>query len=143
MAARIKTLFGEEIIPEELGTSRSAASPESENPTPISDDWKPQKRYYSTGDVARLFSLRGSTVRYWSEEFGMKPRTTRNGDRLFTPDEIQQLRSIYHLLRERKFTIAGAKAHLANKPDIPDTLELRKALLNLRNQLLEIRNRLG
>ncbi|MBS1616768.1 MAG: MerR family transcriptional regulator [Bacteroidetes bacterium] len=143
MADRIKTLFGEEIIPEELETSRSAGSKEENSQASVLEGWIPQKMYYSTGAVAKLFALRASTIRYWSEEFEMRPRTTRNGDRLFSVADIEHLRSIYHLLRERKFTIAGAKAHLAQKPDIPETLTLRKSLLSLRNQLLEIRNKLS
>ena len=69
-------------------------------------------------------------------------RTTRKGDRLYTPAAIQELRSIYHLVKERGFTIAGAKVQLQHDATIPESLDLRTALLRLRNQLLSIRNQL-
>lgn len=142
MAARILTLFGEEIVPEELGAARSTGEARAPGHSSILEGWTPEKHYYSIGEVARLFGVRTSNIRYWTTEFNLKVRTTRKGDRLYTPEDIQQLRGIYHLVRERGFTIAGAKARLAEESAISERIELRAALLRLRNLVLDIRNQL-
>ena len=150
MASRMLTLFGEELIPEELGAAPKPdeAVPKPEDgksasaSSPILDGWVPEKQYYTIGEVAQLFGLRTSSIRYWTTEFELRVRTTRKGDRLYTPAIIRELRGIYHLVKERGFTIAGAKAELTQETDIPESLDLRAALLRLRNQLLEIRNQL-
>lgn len=69
-------------------------------------------------------------------------RTTRKGDRLYPPAAILHLRNIYGLVKERGFTIAGARAELQSSAALPETVDLRQALLRLRNQLLLIRNEL-
>jgi DNA-binding transcriptional MerR regulator len=157
MASRMLTLFGEELIPEEIGGApkpavlsaaeeRDASLKEAATPTEgvgILSGWKPEKQYYTIGEVAKLFSVRTSHIRYWTTEFELKVRTTRKGDRLYTPALIAELRGIYHLLKERGFTISGAKAKLKDGQKTPvSTLDLRQALLQLRNQLQTIRNEL-
>jgi DNA-binding transcriptional MerR regulator len=139
------TLFGEELIPEELSAApkpEDAASEQATSKTSILEGWTADKQYYTIGEVAKLFGVRTSGIRYWTTEFDIKVRTTRKGDRLYTPAAIQELRSVYHLVRERGFTIAGAKAQLLHDATIPESLDLRSALLRLRNQLLSIRNQL-
>jgi DNA-binding transcriptional MerR regulator len=146
MASRIITLFGEELIPEKLegAPKQTEVSPQDQEikSNNILEDWVAEKQYYTIGEVARLFDVRTSHIRFWTKEFDLKVRTTRKGDRLYTPELIQELRSIYHLIKERGFTIAGAKTQLQTGPSIPETLDLRAALLRLRNQLLDIRNQL-
>jgi DNA-binding transcriptional MerR regulator len=142
MASRMITLFGEEIIPEELSAAPKPELEEQSTGPSILEDWKPTKQYYSIGEVAALFGVRTSNIRYWTTEFGLKVRTTRKGDRLFAATSILELRNIYHLVKERGFTIAGAKAHMQQATGMPETLDLRQALLRLRNQLLSIRNEL-
>jgi len=153
MPSRMLTLFGEELIPEQIqGVPKlpvkkpDASRTDSEEVTKplleagdIADTiilagWTPDKQYYTIGEVATLFNVRTSHIRYWTTEFAMKVRTTRKGDRLYTPANIAELRSIYHLLKERGFTIPGAKARLKGGN--------QQALLQLRNQLLTIRNEL-
>ncbi len=135
----IITLFGdEELIPEAL----SAAPKVGEAEVAPLQSWKPEKQYYTIGEVAKIFDVRTSHIRYWTTEFDVKVRTTRKGDRLYTPDAIRELRAIYGLVKERGFTIAGAKAQLKAEPALPQTADLRLALLRLRNQLLLIRNEL-
>jgi DNA-binding transcriptional MerR regulator len=157
------TLFGEELIPEQIqGAPKlpvkkaEAAGTESGVPakppvdagdiadTIILAGWTPDKQYYTIGEVAALFNVRTSHIRYWTTEFGLKVRTTRKGDRLYTPAKIEELRSIYHLLKERGFTIPGAKARLkgGGPQSSVEALDLKQALLQLRNQLLTIRNEL-
>ena len=161
MAARTLTLFGDEIIPEQIqGVPKVAlkkkaapakkASKTAKNAADTADTeavilagWTPDKQYYTIGEVAELFNVRTSHIRYWTNEFDLKVRTTRKGDRLYTPASIAKLRAIYHLVKERGFTIPGAKARLkSGQKTSVETLDLRQALLKLRNQLLTIRNEL-
>jgi len=181
MSERIITLFGEEIVPEQLkavGKSRAKkkqeekkeeilkeekskeealkqaeaqeseaaivepiAEPEQEIIIPV--DWDGDKKYYSIGEVADLFKVKTSRIRFWTNEFKLKVRTTRKGDRLYTPEQIRELRAIHHLVKERGFTLTGAKAKLKaqNKMDV-ETIDLKQSLLQLRNKLLIIRNQL-
>jgi DNA-binding transcriptional MerR regulator len=187
MSERIITLFGEEIVPEQVkavGKSRAKKKPEEkqeeikkeenskeETPKPIENteqealheeaateeptiaaqekeiiiptDWDGDKKYYSIGEVAALFKVKTSHIRFWTNEFKLKVRTTRKGDRLFTPEQIRELRAIHHLVKERGFTLTGAKAKLKaqNKMDV-ETIDLKQSLLQLRNKLLIIRNQL-
>lgn len=147
MPSRMLTLFGEEIVPEELlGAPKVAAKQPAESSyttVGILSGWVPDKQYYTIGEVAQLFSIRTSHIRFWTTEFNLKVRTTRKGDRLYTPAVIAELRSIYNLVKERGFTISGAKAALkGGKAAAMESIDLRQALLQLRNQLLTIRNEL-
>jgi DNA-binding transcriptional MerR regulator len=157
MASRILTLFGEELVPEQLqaapkkkkapgaGTSKKkmGEEPLREDHIVILAGWEPDKQYYAIGEVAALFGVRTSHIRFWTNEFAIKVRTTRKGDRLYTPAHISELRAIYHLVKERGFTIPGAKAKLKEAGKVPaGTLDLKESLLQLRNQLLQIRNKL-
>lgn len=150
MASRMLTLFGEEIIPEEMQvtpgppkTSPAKTGKEVLATAAILAGWKPDKQYYTIGEVAALFNVRTSHIRFWTTEFDLKVRTTGKGARLYTPAAIAMLRTIYHLVKERGFTIPGAKAKLREESKSSvSTLNLRQALLQLRNQLLTIRNEL-
>ena len=101
------------------------------------------RKYYSIGEVAEMFKIKTSHIRFWTIEFELKVRTTRKGDRLYTGAQVRELGVIYHLVKERGFTIAGAKAKLkeGNKIDV-ETAGLKRQLLQLRNTLLIIRNQL-
>ncbi len=112
--------------------------------TEILEGWVPEKQYYSIGEVASLFRVATSHIRFWTKEFDMRVRTTRKGDRLYAPDQIKELRAIYNLVKERGYTIAGAKAKLkSDKKASVETIDLKKSMLQLRNKLLHIRNQLG
>jgi DNA-binding transcriptional MerR regulator len=103
--------------------------------------WQPEKQYYSIGEVATLFEVATSHIRFWTNEFELKVRTTRKGDRLYTPEQIKELRVIYHLVKENGYTIAGAKARLKDAKKTPAAaIDLKHSLLQLRNKLLQIRN---
>ena len=109
----------------------------------LPDDWEGEKQYYSIGEVAALFKVKTSHIRFWTNEFKLKVRTTRKGDRLFTPEQIKELRAIHHLVKERGFTLNGAKAKMKtqNKRDV-ETIDLKQSLQQLRGKLLAIRNQL-
>ena len=104
----------------------------------------PEKRYYSIGEVAAAFKVNTSLIRFWEKEFdAIKPKKNAKGNRMFTPEDIKNLELIYHLVKERGFTLEGAKIHLKeekkktlNNFEIIRKLEKIKATLtNLKNQL--------
>ncbi len=112
-------------------------------PAELPEDWKGDKQYFTIGEVADLFKVKTSHIRFWTNEFKLKVRTTRKGDRLYTNEQIRELRAIHHLVKERGFTLTGAKAKLKaqNNMDV-ETVDLKKSLLQLRNKLLAIKNQL-
>ncbi|MDR0364134.1 MAG: MerR family transcriptional regulator [Bacteroidales bacterium] len=100
-----------------------------------------QKLFYPIGEVAEMFNLPTSTIRFWEKEFDiLKPKKNKKGNRLFTNEDIENLRVIYALVKENGYTLSGAKAHLkAVKKGDPETIELQKSLLNIRKKLEELR----
>lgn len=73
------------------------------------------KRYYTIGEVAEMFDVSKSLIRYWETEFDMlKPHKNSKGDRLFTRKNIEQFAQIYHLVKEQGFTLEGARKALKN-----------------------------
>lgn len=100
-----------------------------------------RKQYYSIGEVASMFSLNTSLLRYWETEFDiLKPRKNRKGDRHFRPEDIKNLVLIHHLLRQRKYTIEGAKDYLKkNKQKAQENFKLIQKLQNIKTFLLELK----
>ena len=73
----------------------------------------PTKRYYSTGEVAKAFSVNASLIRFWDKEFdALKPKKNAKGNRRFTTEDLQNLKLIYNLVKERGYTLEGAKTYL-------------------------------
>ncbi len=102
-----------------------------------------QKLYYSIGDVAGMFKEKTSLIRYWENEFGiLKPKKNKKGDRLFRPEDIKNLKVIYHLLRERKYTIEGAKEFLKNEKAAGEKHEMIESLEKVKAFLLELKSNL-
>lgn len=100
-----------------------------------------RKQYYSIGEVAEMFNLNTSLLRYWETEFDiLKPRKNRKGDRHFRPEDIKNLSLIHHLLRQRKYTIEGAKDYLKkNKAKAHQSFGLIQRLEKLKKFLLELK----
>lgn len=100
-----------------------------------------QKQYYAISTVAEWFKVNTSLLRFWENEFDiLKPRKNRKGDRLFRPEDIKNLQLIYHLLRNRKYTIDGAKEYLkSNKSAADAQLQLTQTLQKFKLFLLELR----
>jgi DNA-binding transcriptional MerR regulator len=100
-----------------------------------------QKLYYSISEVAGWFKVNTSLLRYWENEFDvLQPRKTRKGDRLFRVEDIKNLQLIYFLLRQRKFSIDGAKNYLKNNKQEADTqIRLVESLTRFRSFLLEMK----
>ncbi|WP_253906626.1 MerR family transcriptional regulator [Chitinophaga sp. SYP-B3965] len=102
------------------------------------------KQYYSISEVAGMFRVNTSLIRYWENEFDiLQPKKNRKGDRLFRQEDIQNLKLIYHLLRERKYTIEGAKQKLReDKRSASRNFEMVKSLQKVRAFLTELKDQL-
>jgi len=100
------------------------------------------KLYYSIGEVAKMFDVNVSLIRYWENEFSiLKPKKNKKGNRLFTPKDIDNLHLIYHLVKEKRLTLEGAKMKLKeNKDSTMQNFEVVKKLKNVKKMLLEIRD---
>jgi DNA-binding transcriptional MerR regulator len=103
-----------------------------------------EKIYYSIGEVAELFNVNTSLIRFWEKEFEIiKPFKNKKGNRLFTKQDIDNFHIIYHLVKERGFTLQGAKNKLnENKTEVVDNHELVKSLQKVKEFLLEIKSNL-
>jgi DNA-binding transcriptional MerR regulator len=104
-----------------------------------------QKLYYSISEVAGWFNVNTSLLRYWENEFDiLQPRKTRKGDRLFRVEDIKNLQLIYFLLRQRKFSIEGAKNYLKNnKSQAYTQVQLVQTLNKFKGFLLELKSNLA
>lgn len=102
------------------------------------------KRYYSMGEVATAFGVNQSLIRFWDKEFDiLKPKKNAKGNRMFTPEDIKNLQLIYHLVKERGFTLEGAKIHLKeDQKKTLDKFEIIRRLEGIKAQLLHIKNEL-
>ncbi len=104
----------------------------------------PEKRYYKIGEVAKAFGLNTSHIRFWEKEFDiLKPKKNKKGNRLFTQEDLKNLKLIYHLVKEKGFTLEGAKSkmkenlqNVKNNYDIIIRLEaIKESLIKIKNQI--------
>ena len=104
----------------------------------------PNKRYYSIGELAKAFDVNASLIRFWDKEFDiLKPKKNAKGNRMFTPEDVKNLQLIFHLVKERGFTLEGAKTHLREgQKKTMDKFEIINKLEGIRAQLLNIKNEL-
>lgn len=105
---------------------------------------KEGKLYYSIGEVAKAFDVNASLIRFWDSEFDiLKPKKNAKGNRMFTPEDITNLKLIYHLVKERGFTLEGAKTHLKEgKKETLDKFDIITKLETIKSQLTELKNHL-
>lgn len=106
------------------------------------------KLYHSIGEVAERLGVNTSLIRYWEKEFGtLRPRRNGKGDRLYTMKDIAQLERIHHLVKEKGFTLNGAKEMLrenvAYRPDPGADDPIRERLMSVREKLLAWRGSLA
>jgi DNA-binding transcriptional MerR regulator len=103
-----------------------------------------EKLYYSIGEVAEIFNVAPSLIRFWESEFDIiKPKKNRKGNRQFTKEDIDNVRTIYHLVKEKGFTLQGAKEMLRNDNNaLKDRIELIDSLKSVRKFLVELRDKL-
>jgi len=104
----------------------------------------PEKRYYGIGEVANAFGVNTSLIRFWEKEFDIiKPKKNAKGNRKFTPEDINNLKFIYHLVKERGFTLDGAKTHLKEeKKKTLSNFDIVSKLEDIKSQLVKIKNQL-
>ncbi|AYN66724.1 MerR family transcriptional regulator [Euzebyella marina] len=104
----------------------------------------PEKRYYGIGEVAKAFGVNTSLIRFWEKEFdALKPKKNAKGNRKFTPQDIDNLKLIYHLVKERGFTLDGAKTHLKeNRQKTLDNYEIIDKLERIKSELIKIKEQL-
>lgn len=104
----------------------------------------PEKRYYGIGEVAQAFNVNTSLIRFWEKEFDiLKPKKNAKGNRKFTPEDIKHLKFIYHLVKERGFTLEGAKTHLKEeRKKSLDTFEIISKLEDVKAELNKIKAQL-
>lgn len=104
----------------------------------------PDKRYYKIGEVAKAFNVNASLIRFWDKEFDViNPKKNNKGNRLFTQDDIKNLQMIYHLVKEKGFTLDGAKNKLKENPEkIKDNHAIIARLETIKAELNQIKNQL-
>ena len=107
-----------------------------------------KKIYYSMGEVAEMLDVSTSLVRFWEKQFDIiTPHKNKKGNRMFSPEDVRNLKTIYHLVKERGMTLAGAAKHLkanrGGKEAIERDMEIAERLASIRALLLEVRNELG
>lgn len=102
------------------------------------------KLYYSMGEVAEMFDVNPSLIRYWETQFDvLRPKKNKKGNRMFTPQDVERLKLIYHLVKEKGMTLEGAKRSLrSNRGVLERDAELLERLERIRSQLVEVREEL-
>ena len=105
---------------------------------------KIEKLFYTMSEVSEMFNLNASTIRYWEKHFDhLKPRKNNKGNRQFTKKDIEDLRLIHHLLKERGLTIKGAQTKLKqNKDDVQGNEDIVNRLQQIRKKLVDVRDNL-
>jgi DNA-binding transcriptional MerR regulator len=103
-----------------------------------------EKKYFAIGEVAEMFDVAPSLIRFWESEFDIiSPKKNRKGNRQFTKSDIENVRLIYHLVKEKGFTLQGAKEMLKkDSGKIKNDLDMLNSLQNVRSFLVELRKQL-
>jgi len=103
-----------------------------------------EKLYYNIGEVAEAFEVNTSLIRFWEKEFDIiKPKKNKKGNRKFTPQDIEHFELIYHLVKERGFTLDGAKQHLKeNKSETLSKFEMIRKLKKIKSELQALKSNL-
>ncbi|MCP4553372.1 MAG: MerR family transcriptional regulator [Bacteroidetes bacterium] len=103
---------------------------------------KIEKLYYPIGEVASMFKVNTSLIRFWEKQFDIiKPHKNKKGNRLFTPKDVENFHLIYHLVKERGFTLQGAKDKLKENPeDSVDNFEVVQSLEEIKKFLLDLKS---
>lgn len=113
--------------------------------SPTSFSALPDKIYYSIGEVAEHLGVKPSLLRFWEEQFPqLKIKKNRKGNRLYTPKDIEELELIYHLVREKKYTLEGAREALrARRKSVSQEVEMLQYLQDVRSFLQRLRKSLN
>ena len=105
---------------------------------------KVEKLYYTIGEVAEMFDVNTSLIRFWEKSFDIiKPKKSKKGNRLFTKDDIENFHLIYYLVKEQGMTLVGAQKRIKeNKEGTVNTFDIVKTLTGIREMLLEVKETL-
>lgn len=103
-----------------------------------------EKLYYSIGEVSKMFEVNTSLIRFWEKEFDiLQPKKNKKGNRLFTQEDLNNLKIIYHLVKERGYTLQGAKEKLKdNKNDLSENVAIIERLQEVRAFLIDMKKSL-
>ena len=103
-----------------------------------------EKKYYTIGEVADELKVATSLIRFWEGEFDIiKPKKNRKGNRQFTKEDIKNVKLIYHLVKEKGFTLQGARDFIKNGVDeATDKVEMVTTLKNIRTFLVQLKDQL-
>ena len=107
-------------------------------------DKETPKLYYSIGEVSQMFNVNTSLIRFWEKEFEiLRPKKNAKGNRLFTPEDLDNLKIIFHLVKERGYTLDGAKKKMRdNKNDVEQTVKMVESLKKVRGFLEELKEQM-
>ena len=105
----------------------------------------PEKRYYKIGEVAKAFGLNTSHIRFWEKGFDVLiPKKNKKGNRLFTQDDLKNLQLIYHLVKEKGFTLEGAKSKMKeNSKSTEGNYDIIMRLEKIKPELIDIKNEIS
>ncbi len=103
-----------------------------------------KKLFYSMGEVAEMFDVNASLIRHWESKFDcIRPHKNKKGNRMFSPEDVEKLKQIYHLVKERGMTLEGAnKAMKSSRKELSRETELLERLQRIRSALVEVREEL-
>lgn len=103
-----------------------------------------EKLFYTIGEVSGMFNVNASLIRFWEKEFDIiRPKKNNKGNRLFTKEDVNNFQAIYHLVKERGFTLQGAKAKLkGGKDETLGNVEIVKKLSEIKQFLLDLKSEL-
>lgn len=103
-----------------------------------------KKLYYSIGEVAAIFDVNTSLIRFWEKEFDViQPKKNKKGNRLFTEKDVENLKTIYHLVKERGYTLEGARTKMKQNPEeTGNNAEVVQKLREIRAFLVELKDQL-
>ena len=102
------------------------------------------KRYYTMGEVTEMFNVNASQIRFYEKEFEiLQPKKNKKGNRLFTPEDVENLKVIFHLVKDKGFTLQGAREYLKNnKSEIKENQKVIDSLERLKQFLLQVKEQL-
>lgn len=110
----------------------------------MSNEVNSGKLYYSISEVSKMFNVSNSLIRFWETEFDfLKPKKNKRGNRSYMQKDIDNIRVIYYLVKERGFTLEGARSEIKkNRNQVEKKMDTISQLKSLKNNLLELRNKL-
>lgn len=102
------------------------------------------KRYYSMGEVTEMFEVNASQIRFYEKEFDiLQPKKNKKGNRLFRPEDIENLKIIFNLVKDKGYTLQGAKEYIKkNQQEAKENQRVITSLEKLKEFLIEVRDSL-